>query len=512
MPGTLAAPIIPLVQSFERLFFLLVLDARDILHRRMGLSRSALLPPGTLRGWEQYLLNRLIDAGGRSAHWQFQVFKTVRTAFPSQHVVSCPGQDIFYEEFVQENPRGRLEQIFREFPALESLCRVLCANWVEAAGEFFARLEADQEALDRIFAADQPLGPATKTEAGLSDPHGGGRSVVRVTFESGTSLIYKPRSVAPEAHFRSLTAHINANSVPYRLKAARCWDRGAYGWMEDVPAAPCSTPSEVRGFYWRMGALLGLVHLARGVDFHRENLVAAGEYPILIDLETLWHPQESFNPQNGAASSVLRTGFLPINNPRTENTYRWSALALAAEAEVEGEQWPRSNEDDKLWQRSRRDCAAGHYLVTLNGVFQPASKFVNEVVAGFRWLGDFLLGKEVEKASFTSWLNILTLCPRRLVLRSTSKYQPPLKQLTSPHHLRDKQVSLESLPAWSEGDWPELPEERQALEQLDVPRLAQKAADDAKTNVIPFGTWSVEDYLDQIPIIVNSLTQAEVSP
>ena len=235
MPRTLAAPIIPLAQSFERLFFLLVLDARDILHRRMGPSRSALLPPGMLRGWEQHLLNRLLDAGGRSAHWQFQVFKTVRAAFPSQHVVSYPGQDIFYEEFVQENPRGRLEQIFQEFPALESLCRVLCANWVEAAGEFFDRLEADQEALDGIFAADQPLGPAKQTEAGLSDPHDGGRCVVRVTFESGTSLIYKPRSVAPEAHFHSLTAHINASSVPYRLKAARCWNRGAYGWMEDVP-------------------------------------------------------------------------------------------------------------------------------------------------------------------------------------------------------------------------------------------------------------------------------------
>ena len=39
-------------------------------------------------------------------------------------------------------------------------------------------------------------------------------------------------------------------------------------------------------FYRRQGALLALLYALEATDFHAENLIASGEFPVLIDLET----------------------------------------------------------------------------------------------------------------------------------------------------------------------------------------------------------------------------------
>ena len=63
-------------------------------------------------------------------------------------------------------------------------------------------------------------------------------------------------------------------------------------------------------FYRRAGHLLCLMYVSSSTDFHDENLVACGEFPVPIDLETVFNPEpfdagESRRPQSIA---VLRFG------------------------------------------------------------------------------------------------------------------------------------------------------------------------------------------------------------
>ncbi|NEE32664.1 DUF4135 domain-containing protein, partial [Streptomyces sp. SID7982] len=69
-------------------------------------------------------------------------------------------------------------------------------------------------------------------------------------------------------------------------------------------------------FYRRQGALLALLHALDGTDLHHENLIACGPHPVLVDVETLFHPPlgpaRSADPAARALhDSVHRVGLLP---------------------------------------------------------------------------------------------------------------------------------------------------------------------------------------------------------
>lgn len=64
---------------------------------------------------------------------------------------------------------------------------------------------------------------------------------------------------------------------------------------------------------------MALLYLIGAIDFHHENLIACGEHPVLIDLETLFHPDleareltpDRERPVSSLWDSVLRIGLLP---------------------------------------------------------------------------------------------------------------------------------------------------------------------------------------------------------
>ena len=40
----------------------------------------------------------------------------------------------------------------------------------------------------------------------------------------------------------------------------------------------------MKRFYERQGGYLALLYMLQATDFHHENLIAAGEHPVLLDL------------------------------------------------------------------------------------------------------------------------------------------------------------------------------------------------------------------------------------
>nr|UAL14794.1 DUF4135 domain-containing protein [Bacillus paralicheniformis] len=65
-------------------------------------------------------------------------------------------------------------------------------------------------------------------------------------------------------------------------------DCRTYGWQEFVPYEKCTHEDEVSRFYYRQGAYTALFYILGSSDFHAENIIAHGEYPVPIDLETLF--------------------------------------------------------------------------------------------------------------------------------------------------------------------------------------------------------------------------------
>jgi type 2 lantibiotic biosynthesis protein LanM len=214
-------------------------------------------------------------------------------------------------------PETALE-ILGRYPVLARHVVERIARWEAVCGEMLDRLAADWEEIRGHLGPERAPGPLAEVRI-EGDPHRGGRSVFLLLFESGFRLVYKPKPLAADVAFQDLLRWIGGHGFGPGFRNLRVLDRGAYGWMEFIEACPCRTREEIHRFYQRQGGLMALLYLIGAIDFHHENLIACGEHPVLIDLETLFHPDleareltpDRERPGSSLWDSVLRIGLLP---------------------------------------------------------------------------------------------------------------------------------------------------------------------------------------------------------
>lgn len=213
-------------------------------------------------------------------------------------------------------PAG-LTRLVARYPVLGRLLGQAALAAAGAAAELLERLAGDRPAIvARLLAGTDP-GPLVSVESGLGDTHGHGRSVAVLTFGDGRRVVYKPRDLACHRRFGELLRWLDGVLPELNLTGVGAVDRPGYGWLEFVPHLPLADLDAADAFHRRQGALLALLHAVRATDIHGENLIARGEQPLLIDVETLFHPTlaatEPDDPATRAlAASIQRIGLLPV--------------------------------------------------------------------------------------------------------------------------------------------------------------------------------------------------------
>ncbi|WP_368031644.1 DUF4135 domain-containing protein, partial [Bacillus licheniformis] len=86
-----------------------------------------------------------------------------------------------------------------------------------------------------------------------------GQSVKVLVLNNG-KLVYKPRSLSMDEHYRELLNWLNGRGMKYSLRAAEVLDRGHYGWQEFVKHEGCSSEEELERFYFRQGGHLAILY------------------------------------------------------------------------------------------------------------------------------------------------------------------------------------------------------------------------------------------------------------
>jgi type 2 lantibiotic biosynthesis protein LanM len=224
-----------------------------------------------------------------------------------------------YQSFLQRlgTPEGR-QRLFSEYPVLLRCVQQTIDHWGSAMVEIFSRLREDWPELQSAFFNGE-AGALDEIRVGAGDRHREGRTVAILRFSSGVRIVYKPHSLFVDAHFEQFLAWMNERELSTPLRAPRVLARSEYGWTECVQLDTCQSVDGIRRFYRRLGASLAVLYLLGATDFHFENLLACGEYPVLIDLEALFHPQlppeerravKTFL-QDAVFHTVSRTGLLP---------------------------------------------------------------------------------------------------------------------------------------------------------------------------------------------------------
>lgn len=217
----------------------------------------------------------------------------------------------------REHRAAGLAALLAGYPVLARLLAQACLHAVDAQLELLDRFGADRDTIVELLFGG--VDPGRLREVATSGgPHRRGRAVATLRFADGRAVVYRPRSPALLRHFGELVSWLNKTIPGLALRPVTTVVRQDHGWVEFVQHRPCASVAEVDRFYRRQGTLLALLYAVEAAELQHENLVAAGDQPVLVDVETLFHP--SLDPVGTAGrdpaalalrSSVTRTALLP---------------------------------------------------------------------------------------------------------------------------------------------------------------------------------------------------------
>ena len=356
-----------------------------------------------------------------------------------------------FQSFVERLRRpGVILALLEEYPVLTRQLMTCIDQWVTFGLAFLEHLLSDWEALRTAFEIETNPGVLVEVNGGTGDRHRGGRSVLLLRFSSGLRLVYKPRSLAIDTHFQELLNWLNlrGNHPPFRT--LKVLDRVSHGWMEFVEAASCSSPDQVHAFYERMGGYLALLYALEATDFHSENLIAAGEDPMLIDLETLFCPFVQSQQAQAEAdllaadliqASVLRVMLLP---QRLWNVGDSEGVDISGLANNAGQltpfavpNWERQATDEMRLIRKKVAMSGEKNTPTLNGDDVPVLEYVDAIAKGFTNIYRLLEKHRHELISDNGPLAAFANDEIRVILRPTQTYGSLLMESYHPDTLRN---------------------------------------------------------------------------
>ncbi|HSF43117.1 MAG TPA: type 2 lanthipeptide synthetase LanM family protein [Thermoanaerobaculia bacterium] len=343
---------------------------------------------------------------------------------------------------------GTAVEILERYPVLARQLSLRLRHWSDASVELLRRLAGDWEEIRAAFGPEGEPGPLVHVRAGAGDRHRGNRTVTLLTFASGWRLVYKPRPMRIAVHFQDLLAWMNGHGFEPAFRLLGVLDRGEYGWMELVRPAPCASRDEVRRFYRRTGGYLGLLYALDAGDFHHENLIASGEHPLLIDLESIIEPRPPRARRTGAdsvadellARSVLRIGLLPQRAYGAAGEgIDISALGMVPGQVSEGAipYWEGRGTDAMHLSRRPMEMIASAHRPSLDGSLADVSDYVEDLAEGFSRAYRLLAERRGELLGDGGLLARMAGDEARVILRSTRTYGHLLQESFHPFLLRD---------------------------------------------------------------------------
>ena len=460
-----------LIPFVEAVGAALAREAGDALHLLSGAARAAL---------ERSLLAMLSEFALATFSSEFALHRGLH-ALPSWAADASSTRS--YRQFVAEMLDGRLDEVMAEYPALARLLAGWSRGWAVSNGRLLRHLRDDWPAIRALFGIADPDCRIEAVSPYLSDPHDDGAAVSVVRLTGGEALVHKPRSLAMEAGLGRLLAWANEGgfSRPYRdVVLLACGD---HGWMELIEPAACGSAADINSFYRRIGGLICLVALLQGTDIHYENLIAAGDQPVIVDAETLFQPRlrpEAVRALGAGAGrskepddilkALSECGFF-----RTAHRLDFSALGTLAAVDTPFfvPRAVRVNSDQMSVELQAYRAPHRQNVPSLLGEPAAAASHGTAIVAGFEEM--FRLAVE-RRQSLLALVAGFAAHPVRLIVRSTNVYGLLLQAARQPAALRGgahRVVLFDRLgeKAADPACGAILAAEVEALERMNVPHL-----------------------------------------
>jgi type 2 lantibiotic biosynthesis protein LanM len=431
----------------------------------------------------------------------YERFAKARSANATPPGASPPQRDAgnsLYDQFVAEMKAGGFRRLFEDKPVLLRLMATLTRQWVDVTREMVFRLGADVAIIRRDILRETFASRVAKIEGDLSDPHNNGHAVKIISFENGARVVYKPKDLRLDAAWHALIERLNGSSPPLELKAARALARSDYGWAEFIDHTGCADRDGYARFFRRAGAWLALLHGFVATDMHQENMIAHGEHPVPIDLETILQAaadeHKAQDPEGAAfdaameaiGNSVMTVGLLPAYGRAADSTVFAMGGMLSDWSSKTILRWNNINSDEMRPTKSKEGGEANPNLPHVDGRYARFADHIEDFIAGFADYATFLVryNRDVEPGSLFAGFAGLAV---RKVVRPTRFYYMLLQRLKNHRTMDDGAMwsaqadFIARLAEWDKDSdplWPLQRAERSALLALNVPHFVSPSDGD----------------------------------
>lgn len=360
-----------------------------------------------------------------------------------------------FSSFILQLMSTDMIDLFNDYPVIAKYFMDCISTWIDSSLEFLARLKNDWEAIQSTF-----LGGKTeqthkvKAIYSAGDSHKNGRCVQIIILDNNVKFVYKPKKLNVDVNFQKLLEWINNSSpdvLDFKLmKIIDCYD---YGWVEFIEAQSSISDYEAQRFYERLGNYSAILYVLRGIDAHYENLIICGEYPVLVDLETLLHPSiNSFNSielykgyslklNNILSHSILNTGILPVrsgNENDSQNlevsifSYIWDRIQWTEQLSLEN-----IEEDNMSLIRGKELVKPRGSSSTLLMGLQKVENYRELFIEGFTKTYGFFERNKFELLKDLGPIQEFKDSTIRVVLQGTYFYSQLLRESFHPHLMQD---------------------------------------------------------------------------
>lgn len=341
------------------------------------------------------------------------------------------------------------------YPVYERWVNLSVKNLCETIFQLNDALKEDESAIQATFGIKEPLMP-TAVEFNLGDSHRGGKAVALLGYSDGQKLVYKPRNLSVDSHFAQLLGYIqDCTGFSYRLpKIIVSKD---HGWAEFIEYRECVNLKDVKDYYSRLGGMLAILYSLNATDFHYENIICDGLYPVLIDLESFFVPYipiEAIETSKALFESVLSTGMLPssIILNQNEEAKEKNTSEISGVIEVEGQngrtedmQISFDDNGDMVIARVRGKLRGANNVPVYKGNKVQAKDYSSYIVSGFESIYSFIVA---HKSQYIEHLEIFRSDVVRILLRNTVAYSHLIREANNVNILKDESELEALLSKW----------------------------------------------------------------
>ncbi len=335
-----------------------------------------------------------------------------------------------------------IDSLFQEFPVLKRGIVEQINKTAFYFSEIINNFQNEKEEIRDKFESNN-IQEIVRIFPQAADSHNGGKQVVKILFDNGLEVLYKPHSMQNEINYGKMLEWLEKKTGIHNYQYS-ILSKQTHSWCEIIKESPCGSENELRNYYRRFGVHIFLAYVLGSRDLHYENLIAGGEFPVLVDLEALLKPgwKEERETAEKALKveiehSVLSSGLLPL--------YVWNkngkGINVSAISGGDREEYPikvpfivEEATSNMHIEYKRPYSAVGKNKARLGNTFPDPAKFWKEVQEGFT---KSYLAVLQEKDNFWGYVRFFFHEKSRVILVDSQRYSMLSSSSWHPDLLQD---------------------------------------------------------------------------